>query len=161
MSNFRTSLSVFLGFLILWGAIGVHAQERFIDKGDGTVTDTTWGLMWAQTDNQVDIFWKEAPLWIKNDFAYQIEPLYDDWRLPTLEELKSLYIDSPSYNGYETECGHLVKMVPEIRISCILVWSSDTALGLPLAFNYYLGNPFTVNLTDNSGCRVLAVRRIK
>ena len=35
------------------------------------------------------------------------------------------------------------------------------ALGLPLAFNYYLGSPFTVDLTDKNGCRVLPVREIE
>ena len=110
---------------------------------------------------QADIFWEQVPSWIKNKFTNQIGPQYDDWRLPTLSELESLYLESPDYNGYETQCGHNVKMVPAIKISCILVWTSDTVMGLPLAFNYYLGNPFTVDLTDKNGCRVLPVRRIK
>ena len=161
MSNYRTYLSVFLCFFLVMGAIAADAQERFIDNGDGTVTDTQLDLMWAQTDNQADIFWEQASAWLKNDFANQIGPQYNDWRLPTLKELKSLYLESDSYDGYETQCGHSVKMVPPIRISCILVWTSDTALGLPLAFNFYLGNPFSVDLTDKSGCRVLPVRRIR
>jgi len=161
MLNFRTYLSLILGFLLVLGAIAANAQERFIDNGDGTVTDTQLDLMWAQTDNQADIFWEQAPSWIENNFPSQIGPQYDGWRLPTVSELKSLYLESPDYRGYETQCGHNVKMVPAIRISCILVWASDTALGLPLAFNYYLGNPFTVYLTDKNGCRVLPVRRIK
>ena len=161
MSNYRTYLSIFLGFLLVWGAIGAGAQERFIDNGDGTVTDNLMGLMWAKTDNQADIFWKQAKIWIKNSFPNQIEPRFNDWRMPTVKELKTLYVESLDYNGYKTDCGHEIKMVPEIRISCILVWSSDTALGLPLAFNYNLGNPFTVDLTDHNGCRVLPVREIK
>ena len=161
MSRTQTYLSVWLVFVLVWGMTEASAQERFIDNGDGTVTDTQLDLMWAQTDNQADIFWEQAPAWIKNKFTNQIGPRYDDWRLPTLNELKSLYLESSDYSGYETQCGHNVKMVPEIRISCILVWASDTALGLPLAFNYYLGNPFTVDLTDKSGCRVLPVRRMR
>jgi hypothetical protein len=161
MSNYRIYLSIFLGFWLVLGTIAANAQERFIDNGDGTVTDTQLDLMWAQTDNQADIFWEQAPTWIKTKFANQIGPQYDDWRLPTLRELKSLYLESANYNGYETQCGHTVKMVPAIRISCILVWTSDTALGLPLVFNYYLGNPFTVDMTDKNGCRVLPVRRLK
>ena len=161
MSNYRTHLSIFLGFLLVLGAIGAGAQERFIDNGDGTVTDNLMGLMWAKTDNRADIFWNEALLWIKNNFPKQIGSRYDDWRLPSVKELRSLYVESVDYTGYKADCGHEVKMVPEIRISCILVWSSDTALGLPLAFNYNLGNPFTVDLTDHNGCRVLPVREIK
>lgn len=161
MSNSRTYLFVFLGFFLVLGAIAADAQERFIDNGDGTVTDTKLGLMWAQTDNQADIFWKQAAAWIKRDFPNRIGPNYKDWRLPTVSELKSLYLESPNYSGYRAKCGHNVKMVAAIRISCILIWTSDTALGLPLAFNYYLGNSFTVDLADNKGCRVLPVRKIK
>jgi len=161
MLNYRIYLSALAGFLLVLSAIAADAQERFIDNGDGTVSDTQLGLMWAKTDNQADIFWDQAPTWIKTKFTNQVGPKYDDWRLPTLWELKSLYLESANYKGYETQCGHNVKMVPAIRISCILVWTSDSALDLPLAFNFYLGNPFTVDLTDNSGCRVLPVRRIK
>ena len=160
MSKVQTYLAVCLVLLLVWGAIEAKGQERFIDNGDGTVTDTQLNLMWAQTDNQADIFWQNTARWIKTDFTNQIGTRYNDWRLPTITELKSLYIESPDYDGYDTTCGHRVKMVPEIRISCILVWTSDSALGLPLAFNFYLGNPFTVDLTENNGCRVLPVRRI-
>ena len=153
---------LFLGLMLLFVAVAVEAdaQERFIDNGDGTVTDTQLSLMWAQTDNHADIFWENAASWIKSDFADQIGTRYTDWRLPTITELQSLYLEASNYDGYDATCGHRVKMVPEISISCILVWSSDTTLGLPLAFNYYLGNPFTVDLTEKNGCRVLPVRRI-
>ena len=161
MSQIRIYVSISLGCLLVLAAIAVHAQERFIDNGDGTVTDTKLDLMWAQTDNQVDIFWKQARPWINRDFSNRIGPSYKDWRLPTISELKSLYVESPNYNGYRTQCGHMVKMVPSINISCILVWSSDSALGLPLAFNFYLGSPFTVDFTDRNGCRALPVRRLK
>jgi hypothetical protein len=160
MSKIQTYLSAWLFFLLVLCAIEAVAQERFIDNGDGTVTDRQLNLMWAQTDNQADIFWENAAGWIKKDFADQIGTRYSDWRLPTIAELKSLYLESPDYEGYNTTCGHGVKMVPEIRISCILLWTSDTALGLPLAFNFYLGNPFSVDLTEKNGCRVLPVRRI-
>lgn len=160
MSKIQTYLSVCMLFLLVGGSLEADAQERFIDNGDGTVTDTQLNLMWAQTDNQADIFWENAPAWIKTGFADQIGTRYDDWRLPTITELQSLYLESPDYDGYDTACGHRVKMVPEIRITCILVWASDTALGIPLAFNFYLGNFFTVDLTEQNGCRILPVRRI-
>lgn len=161
MSKYRNYSVMSLAILLLFGTICAEAQERFIDNGDGTVTDTRLGLMWAQTDNQTDIFWEEAPGWIKRDFPNRVGTRYNDWRLPTIKELQSLYRESSGYNGYQTQCGHTVKMVSPISISCILVWSSDSALGLPLAFNYYLGSPFTVDLTDRNGCRVLPVREIK
>ena len=160
MSKLQAYASLWLILLLVGVAMETEAQERFIDNGDGTVTDTQLNLMWAQTDNQADIFWEKTVSWIQKDFADQIGTRYNDWRLPKIAELQSLYLESPDYDGYDTTCGHRVKMVPEISISCILIWTSDSALGLPMAFNFYLGNPFTVDLTEKNGCRVLPVRRI-
>lgn len=139
----------------------VSAEQRFIDHGNGTITDRKLGLMWAKTDNQIDIFWNEVQSWLENEFTYSVPQLYDNWRLPTVSELQSLFVEDPKYEGYRTDCGHPVKVVPQIRLSCILIWTSDTALALPLAFNFNIGNAFTIDLHDNKGCRVLPVRFLK
>jgi hypothetical protein len=134
------------------------AQQRFIDHGNGTVTDRKLGVMWAKADNQSDIYWSQVRSWLMNDFPGTIPEPYYNWRLPTISELQSLYVEDPKYNGYQTDCGLMVRIVPQIRISCILIWASDKALGLPLAFNYNNGNAFSMDLSENKGCRVLAVR---
>ena len=54
MSKIRIYLPRLLGIFLVLAALAAHAQERFIDNGDGTVTDTKLGLMWAQTDNQAN-----------------------------------------------------------------------------------------------------------
>ena len=136
----------------------VMAEQRFIDHGNGTVTDRKLGVMWAKADNQSDIYWNQIENWLINDFAGTIPQLYNNWRLPTISELQSLYVEDPKYNGYQADCGHPVKIVPQIRISCILIWASDTALGLPLAFNFNIGSAFSMDLHENKGCRVLPVR---
>jgi hypothetical protein len=134
------------------------AEQRFIDHGNGTVTDRKLGLMWAKTDNQADILWNQVQSWLENEFSDTIPQIYDNWRLPTVSELQSLYAEDPKYEGYKVACGHSVKIVPQIRLSCILIWSSDTALALPLAFNFNIGSAFTIDLHDSKGCRVLPVR---
>jgi hypothetical protein len=48
-----------------------------------------------------------------------------------------------------------------IRPSCTIIWSSETAMGSPLAFNFYLGSAFAIDIIDDKGCRVLAVRNLK
>jgi len=136
----------------------VLAEQRFIDHGNGTVTDRKLGIMWAKTDNQSDIYWNQIQSWLINDFPGTVPQLYNNWRLPTVSELQSLYVEDPKYDGYQTDCGHPVKIVPQIRISCILIWTSDTALGLPLAFNFNIGNVFSIDLYEYKGCRVLPVR---
>jgi hypothetical protein len=137
------------------------AEQRFIDHGNGTVSDRKLGLMWAKTDNQADIFWSQIQGWLTDAFPDTIPQLYENWRLPTTAELQSLFVEDAKYQGYKTLCGHPVKIVPQIRLSCVLVWTSDTALGLPIAFDFNLGSAFTVDLHDNKGCRVLPVRSLQ
>ena len=146
--------------LTVWAIVyeTAEAEQRFIDHGNGTVTDRKLGVMWAKTDNQADIFWNQVQSWLTNEFLDTIPQVYDNWRLPTVKEAQSLFVEDAKYEGYRTDCGHPVKIVPQIRLSCILVWTSDTALGLPLAFNFNIGSAFTIDLHDNTGCRVLPVR---
>ena len=155
-----------LGIVLLFPAAlmmanPVYGDQRFMDNGDGTVTDQRLGLMWAKSDNQGDIGWKQAQAYAKFSFGLTAGRQYENWRLPTLDELQSLYDPSGQYPGYKTECGIVVKIVPQIRLSCTLVWSSDTALGSHLAFNYNNGNSFTIQVYDITGCRVLPVRTIE
>lgn len=152
---------IFIFFYLLLSTVPLGANDRFIDNGDGTVTDRKAGLMWAQTDNQFDILWKQARSWSKNDFPDSIPRKYENWRLPTLNELESLFIEGVDYDGYETDCGHRAKTIPQIKLSCILIWSSETALGSPLAFNFNLGNGFAIDAHEDKGCRALAVRNLK
>ena len=146
--------------LTVWAVVyeTALAEQRFIDHGNGTITDRKLGLMWAKTDNQADIFWNQVQNWLINEFPDTIPQIYDNWRLPTVQEAQSLFVEDAKYEGYRTDCGHPVKIVPQIRLSCILVWTSDTALGLPLAFNFNIGSAFTIDLHDKNGCRVLPVR---
>ena len=48
---------VFIGFFVM----PAMASDRFVDHGDGTVTDTKTGLMWAAKDNGSPINWPECP----------------------------------------------------------------------------------------------------
>ena len=139
----------------------VSAAPRFTDNDDGTITDNKLGLMWAKADNQEDIDWQRAEAWTKNKFAKSIKSKYKDWRLPTIEELLSLYSSRAKYKGYTADCGMVVKIVPNIKISCILLWSSETALGAHLAFNFNIGDSFTIPAYDISGCRALPVRTLR
>jgi hypothetical protein len=154
-------LSTLLGLILIFSQISASAEQRFVDHGNGTVTDRKLGLMWAKTDNQTDILWRQAKDWLKNKFPDTIAQAYDNWRLPTVTELQSLYVENFRYQGYKTDCGHQVKIVPQIRLSCILIWTSDMALGLPLAFDFNIGNAFAVDLNENKGCRALPVRSLK
>ena len=53
---------VFIGFF----AILALSADRFVDNGDGTVTDTKIGLMWAVKDNGNHISWPNALSYCQN-----------------------------------------------------------------------------------------------
>jgi hypothetical protein len=154
------AISWFCAALCLLIISDSSAESRFTDNGDGTVTDHQLGLMWSKFDNQGDIGWKQAQAWVRYNFDYSIDGQYTNWRLPTLEELKSLFISETTYKGYSADCGVTVRIVPEIQLSCALIWSSDEALGSHLAFNFNMGDAFTVSSYDINGCRALPVRSL-
>jgi hypothetical protein len=139
------------------------AGDRFADNGDGTVTDHGLGVMWAKTDNHGDIDWKQAEKWVKYTFPLTLPKKYDNWRLPTLKELESLSIKDKKYKGYETACGQWVKIVPEIKLSCGWVWTSEVSEIGPTAsiFNFDNVYHYTVRKAHKRAYRALPVRDLK
>ncbi|MDJ0722395.1 MAG: DUF1566 domain-containing protein [Desulfobacterales bacterium] len=155
-------LKVLLVVSLMATAGSVLAEDRFVDNGDGTVTDLERGLMWAQTDNHGNIDWKQADRWVRFTFPDTIEARHGDWRLPTLDELKSLYVaDNPDYDGYETACGQVVRVTPAIRLTCGWVWAADTQAITAAVFNFHRGVHYTERMAHYRGHRALAVRSIK
>lgn len=157
---FKEKLSNILVMIICMLLISAPAiaGDRFVDNGDGTVTDHQLGVMWAQTDNQGDIDWKQANLWVKYTFAYTIKAQYDDWRLPTLAELQSLYVHDKKNKGVETDCGQWVKIVPDIKLSCGWVWTSKTSAIQAYIFNFNRGYHYSARMVHNKAYRALPVR---
>jgi len=65
-------------------------KERLVDNGNGTITDTATNRMWVKNGWRIDLVsavkWKEA---IKKCESFNLAG-HTNWRLPTLEEWKSL-----------------------------------------------------------------------
>jgi hypothetical protein len=88
---------------IYWGRPRRYIENDYVDNGDGTVTDRATGLMWQQGGSGDRFDFEEAKNYI-NQLNKEKFGGYNDWRLPTLEELisliekdkrdKGLYIDS-------------------------------------------------------------------
>jgi len=73
-----------------------YGKNKFVNNGDGTITDEATGLMWSKTDSGFGMTWEEALAWVqqKNKENYLG---YNDWRLPNAKELQSVvdYTRSP------------------------------------------------------------------
>ena len=150
-------ISILLCFFIFFSFTLTHTNERFIDNGDGTVTDTLTSLMWASADNMGDINWDDAMVYCKNPPIAGYK--YLDWRLPTIQELKTLY--NKDLKGYETDCGLRVKIYPIIRLSCAWVWTIDSQSISAYAFSFRKGYHYSTLMLTKKNFRALPVRSIK
>ncbi|GJL78328.1 MAG: hypothetical protein NPINA01_13170 [Nitrospinaceae bacterium] len=69
-------------------------NNRFIDNGDGTVTDSEKNLMWKKSDSMGDLA-KWVNYQESADYARELNEQkfagYDNWRLPTRDELCTIY----------------------------------------------------------------------
>ena len=150
-------ISILLCFFIFFSFTLTHTNERFIDNGDGTVTDTLTNLMWASSDNMGDINWDDARVYCKNPPIAGYK--YLDWRLPTIQELKTLY--NKDLKGYETDCGLRVKIYPIIRLSCAWVWTIDSQAISAYAFSFRKGYHYSTLMLTKKNFRALPVRSSK
>jgi hypothetical protein len=145
--------------LLLFAVTGFCAG-RFVDNGNGTVTDTTTGLMWASKDNGADINWEQAKKYCESFEAGG----HKDWRLPTNEELKTLYDASGERNATCClTCDETIKFTKVIDLSCFALWSSETgssdALGpFAKAGDFRYGGPMAYSRTLSRQLRALPVR---
>ncbi|MCI0603386.1 DUF1566 domain-containing protein [bacterium] len=120
-------------------------NTRFLNNGDGTVTDSLTNLMWAARDNVTDIDWHEA-----KEFCDQYHVGgFSDWRLPTLPELRSLYDERVSHH-----------VTAAIDVSQLLLWSSEFDESSENAKVYNLGDGSDLESFSYmpAGTRALPVR---
>lgn len=110
-------------------------MDRFIDNGDGTITDTQTDLMWTKDANltKTRMTWKEALEDTKNlTFGG-----FSDWRIPTIKELLSLVDYSTCHPALPIE--H-----PFIDVQSSFYWSSTTGA-------YYPNHACIVNMWNGVG----------
>lgn len=106
----QKTIILFLLFFLLWPTLGFSAEngKRFVDHGDGTITDQETGLMWVKDPNHIGTYCKKnkedipckALINPETSFMYfekaqMVVSLltfagYDDWRLPTKTEAEIL-----------------------------------------------------------------------
>lgn len=120
---------------------GEAQADRFVNNGNGTVTDTQTGLMWANRDNGSDINWYNA----KSYCAGYSGGGKSGWRMPTIDELHQLY-NSGAYGSVINKTGDFV-------------WASETRGSEAAFFNFSSGNRhWSLKLSESSADRALPVR---
>ena len=99
----------------------VVTEERFVDNGDGTVTDRRRKIMWQKGDNGKEVTFEEAQGYCK---TLRLGG-YTDWRLPKSDERETAVV--------------IELMMPrhsrDTYARFDLYWSSDPTVLLP--FNYH------------------------
>jgi hypothetical protein len=95
---------------------------RFIDNGDGTVTDNLTGLMWAKNANIANGYkgWSVAISYANSlSLGSECGTPHTDWRLPNVKELQSLM----DYGNFSPALpsGH-----PFSNVQSGVYWSSTT-----------------------------------
>ncbi len=118
-------------------------SDGFTDNGDGTVTDNLTGLIWLENANCFESRHWATALTDCNTLADGTCGLNDgssagDWRLPNINELRSLSGTYPLSSYFE-------------NVQSYRYWSSTTAEGVPAnawwvdldgdTFSYYLKDP--------------------
>ena len=140
---------VALGIFIFTGCcvMPVVALNRFVNNGDGTVTDTKTGLMWAAKDNGIPINWPNALSYCHNYSGGG----HSDWRMPTLAELESLYNPKEkNKRGY-----HVTKLIDTTASTC---WALETRGSTAGRFNFNYGQVYWLRQFYSGPTRVLPVR---
>ena len=118
----RFLLIVMASFLLLLSQAPVAGSaQRFVDNGDGTVTDTRQQLMWEKGDNGAEVTFEGAQKYCQ---TLRLGG-YSDWRLPEPEERETAVA--------------MALMMPkhdrDVYARFDLYWSSDATTLLP--FNYH------------------------
>ncbi len=138
-----------VGFFVLIGffVMTAMASDRFLNNGDGTITDAKTGLMWAAKDNGIPINWPDALSYCQDCSSGG----HTDWRMPTLAELMSLYDSSvKNRRGY-----HIIKL---IDTSAQSIWASETRGFEAARFNFTYGQVYWLRQYYSGPTRVLPVR---
>ncbi len=132
-----------------------YGQNKFVDNGDGTISDKGTGLMWAKLDSKEGMDWQSA---LKYAESSELAG-FTDWRLPNVKELQGIVdynrapnSSDPSKEGPAIdpifECSDFtnaqgVKDYPYF-------WSSTSALfrkGTPHYYAWYVAFGRAVNKT--------------
>ncbi|NIQ00550.1 MAG: DUF1566 domain-containing protein [Nitrospinaceae bacterium] len=136
-------------------------NSRFVDNGDGTITDHQTGLMWKKNDSFLDT--KKWKNWFTGHEYMQIVNLerfagHEDWRFPLEEEAYSLFeLDKTNQDKY----GEDIYLDPIFEPgSAGVTWTEDTKESAALVIQYEDGMKVWPSQYANLNMAVRLVRNL-
>lgn len=122
--------------------------HRYVDPGDGTVTDSDTGLMWQKGEVAAPMGWTNALLTAES----LVLGGYRDWRLPNIKELESLNDETLTNPSIDT------RYFPGAKPA--RYWSSTTQFGHDTNawWNEFVSGITSYDGTKGAACWVRAVR---
>ncbi len=165
----RGKFSIFVTIIALASILTCNLaqaeEKRFVDNGDRTITDSKTGLMWAQSSSPGDLNWEDAETYCKNPAMDSLYLKYDDWRMPTIEELHTLY--AKEIKAYKADCGLKIRIDSVFDdVSCAWIWSSElppaphakTRSVMAYVFDLGRGYKYADRMVHKKNMRALPVR---
>ena len=128
---------------------------RFIAFESDVVVDQKTGLMWASEDNGRNISWRAAKRYCEK---YEGGG-YEDWRVPTLDELASLYGTGPGYR-LESDPAYTIKVNQLIKFTSSCPWAAETDGSKAAFYRIRHGSWDWIRQSFHCGFRALPVRSI-
>ncbi len=134
-----------------------YFQNDFRDNGDGTITDSATGLMWQKTDSPKGMDYQDAKAYVENLNREKFAG-YNDWRLPTDDESKSLLTPTSE----KQSDGAYIK--PIFLGAYSFCWTSDqkplTGFRYVWQVNFIRGG-IEPHVSEHNATKVRAVRSIE
>ncbi len=141
--------------------------DRFVDNGDGTITDCRTGLLWLKNANCYgQQTWDEAMPSVarlnSEECGLSDGSTEGEWRLPTKEELQVIGTDPPTtwYSGYPSVTW-TIPGAPFVSVQSVYgYWSSTDAYEHDIGTSWYVRciNGYTWSTYENTIGSVWAVR---
>ncbi len=128
------------------------------NNDDGTVSEPEGSLVWTAMGNGEDINFPDA----RDHCAGLGLAARSDWRLPTLEEAKSLYRpDKEPRNSYEYRGkSYPLRIDDAFSLTAPGIWTSSASYrGVPTTFLFSSGRDFSWRGEHSNFSRVLCVRQ--
>ena len=134
---------------------------RFVDNGDGTITDVDNNVMWVKDDTWLELG-RQVTWYESQDYAKEMNEKkfagYGNWRIPTGSEARMLFDAEASNTDVE---GGEIHLSPVFSSKCgFSTWTSETR-GAKAAMGYDLRSSYEFWLAKENDGFPSAVRLVR